>query len=453
MLPNDLNRYWETVVDTIQDGVMIVDLKGRIVSVNCALMDITGFSREELLGAQCSIINCTSCQIAREGRGCHWCVMFEKGHLRKQRCAITRKDGATVHVVKNASVLKDASGGVIGAVETMTDVTDLLDMETQIATYRRELQAEDTFHGLIGRSPGMLRVYDMIANAAQSDAPVVIYGESGTGKELAAQAVHDAGLRAGKPFVKVNCAALNEALLESELFGHVRGAYTGAYQGRAGRFELAADGDIFLDEIGDMPLSTQVKLLRVLEDKVLERVGDSRPVEVKARIISATNRNLPELIENGSFRRDFYYRINVIPIRMPPLRERQEDIPLLADALFRHVRLKHGKPVQAISTAAMDIFMRHSWPGNVREMKSAFEYACIACRGESIEPGDLPHDIACSAGASRQACALTDGMETLKREWLAEALREAGGNQSEAARMLGISRTTVWKLVRQFGLK
>jgi PAS domain S-box-containing protein len=453
MLPDELNRYWETVVDTIQDGVMIVDLKGRIVSVNRALMDITGFSREEFLGAQCSIINCTSCQIAREGRSCHWCVMFEKGHLRKQRCAITRKDGATVHVVKNASVLKDASGGVIGAVETMTDVTDLLDMETQIATCRRELLAEDTFHGLIGRSPAMLRVYDMIGNAAQSDAPVVIYGESGTGKELVAQAVHDAGLRAGKPFVKVNCAALNEALLESELFGHVKGAYTGAYRGRTGRFELAADGDIFLDEIGDMPLSTQVKLLRVLEDKVLERMGDSMPVEVRARIISATNRDLPELIENGSFRRDFYYRINVIPIRMPPLRERQEDIPLLADALFRRVRLKHGKNIQGISPAAMDLFMRHSWPGNVREMKSAFEYACIACRGGSIEPGDLPQDISGAAGCSRQAGGLGGGLETLKRERLVAAMREAGENQSEAARLLGVSRTTVWKQIRQFGLK
>jgi len=216
---------------------------------------------------------------------------------------------------------------------------------------------------------------------------------------------------------------------------------------------LAADGDIFLDEISDMPLSPQVKLLRVLEDKVLERMGDSMPVEVRARIISATNLDLPELIKNGSFRRDFNYRINEIPIRMPPLRERTEDIPILADALFRRVRLKHGKNIQGISPTAMDLLMRHSWPGNVREMNSAFEYACIACRSGGIEPGDLPRDITVAADCSRQAPGLGGGLEALKRERLVAALREARENQSEAARLLGVSRTTIWKQIRQFRLK
>lgn len=452
-MPHDLNEYWKTVVNTIQDGVMIVDPEGRIVSVNRAFTEITGYSGEELLGASCTIINCTSCELARDNKGCHWCVMFQKGELRKQRCAITRKDGSVVHVVKNASVLKDALGGVIGAVETMTDVTDLLEKETQIETYRRELQAEDTFHGLIGRSSAMLQAYDMILNAAQSDAPVIIYGESGTGKELAAIAVHEAGLRSKKPFIKVNCAALNEALLESELFGHVKGAYTGAHRNRAGRFEIAADGDIFLDEIGDMPLTTQVKLLRVLEDKVLERVGDHQPIPVHARIISATNRDLSALIEQGVFRRDFYYRINVVPIRMPSLRERKEDIPLLAESFFRRITLKSGKKISGISRETMELLMRYSWPGNVRELKSAFEYAFIACHGDILEPGDLPLDIINGTFAPTSVQTVAGDLNEIKKERLIHALRAANGNQSEAARSLGISRTTIWNQIKRFGIK
>ncbi len=448
-----LDEYWRTVVNTIQDGVMIVDPKGRIVSVNSALEDITGYAREELVGASCAIINCTSCELIRGNQDCHWCVMFQKGELRRQRCAITRKDGVVVHVVKNASVLKDPSGTVIGAVETMTDVTDLLEKETQIETYRRELLAEDSFHGLLGRSEAMLRVYDMIADAAQSDAPVIIYGESGTGKELVAQAVHQAGSRAAKPFLKVNCAALSEALLESELFGHVRGAYTGAHKSRAGRFEVAGDGDIFLDEIGDLPLTTQVKLLRVLEDRVVERVGDHTPIPVQARIISATNRDLPALIEEGAFRRDFYYRINVIPIRMPALRERREDIPLLAQAFFQRIRLKYAKKtIRGNAPATMDLLLGYPWPGNVRELKSAFEYACIACRGEFLEPGDMPGDIV--RGTVGQAKALAPGadLDAVRRERLVRALAAARGNQSEAARLLGVSRTTIWSQIKRFGL-
>ncbi len=453
MTPSNLNEYWRTVVDTIQDGVMIVDPEGRIVSINRAFEDITGYSREELLGVSCTVINCTSCEIARDNKGCHWCVMFQKGELRKQRCAITCKDGSVVHVVKNASVLKDAMGKIIGAVETMTDVTDLLDKEMQIETYRRELMAEDTFHGLMGRSPVMLQAYEMISNAAQSDAPVIIYGESGTGKELAALAVHENGLRSKKPFIKVNCAALNEALLESELFGHVKGAYTGAHRNRAGRFEIAADGDIFLDEIGDMPLTTQVKLLRVLEDKVFERVGDHLPIPVHARIISATNRDLPALIEQGVFRRDFYYRINVLPIRMPSLRERKDDIPLLAESFFRRIKLKSGKNISGISRETMEILMNYAWPGNVRELKSAFEYAFIACRSEMLEPRDLPGDIVRGTFVAMPPESARKDRNQMKKERLIHALTTSNGNQSEAARLLGISRTTIWNQIKRFGIK
>jgi two-component system response regulator HydG len=452
MNSHNLNAYWKTVVDSIQDGVMIVDPDGTIVSVNRAFEEITGYSRIEILGKACTILKCSSCEIAREEPGCHWCVMFRKGNLSKQRCTLIRKDGRTVTILKNASVIKDSDGTVTGAVETMTDISDLVSKETQIENFRRELTAEDRFHGMIGVSAAMRRVFDLVENAAQSDAPVIIYGQSGTGKELVARAIHESGQRQHQPYVKVNCAALNESLLESELFGHVKGAFTGAYREREGRFEAADKGDIFLDEIGDLPLSTQVKLLRVLEEKVVERVGDNRPITVDVRIISATHRNLTRLIEQGAFREDFFYRINVIPIWMPPLRERVEDIPLLAESFFRRIQMKSGKPVEGISQAALDVLMAYDWPGNIRELKSAFEYAFVACRQHSIEPAHLPAHVTAARKAEPASVQVPASLEEVKRQRLIKALRETGGNQSEAARRLKISRTSVWSQMKRFGL-
>jgi len=379
--------------------------------------------------------------------------MFKRGQLRKQKCVLTRKDGKIIHAVKNASVLKDRRGVVIGAVETMTDVTDLIDKETQIETFRRELQGEDRYYGMIGSSPSMQRVFDLIADAAQSDAPVIVYGESGTGKELVAKAIHEAGNRQTKPFVQFNCAALNESLLESELFGHVKGAFTGALRDRQGRFEAAHGGDIFLDEIGDLPLSTQIKLLRVLEEKVIERVGENRPIAVDVRIISATNRDLRQLIGQGAFRADFYYRINVIPISVPALREHVTDIPLLADAFFRRIQLKSGKPIQSISNETMDVLMSYPWPGNVRELKSAFEYAFVACQGSTIRPEHLPPNMLRQSGGAKNVARSPICVDEFKKQRLVNALRQAGGNQSEAARLLGISRTSVWNQMKRFDIQ
>jgi PAS domain S-box-containing protein len=449
---HNLNEYWKTVVDSIQDGVMIVDPDGTIVSVNRAFEAITGYPHKDILGKSCTTLNCSSCEIAREENGCHWCVMFRKGNLSRQRCTLVRRDGRTVTILKNASVIKDSEGNVTGAVETMTDITDLVSKEIQIESFRRELRAEDRFHGMIGVSAAMRRVFDLIANAAQSDAPVIIYGESGTGKELVARAIHEAGKRSQKPFVKVNCAALNESLLESELFGHVKGAFTGAIREREGRFEAAHGGNIFLDEIGDLPLATQVKLLRVLEEKVVERVGDNRPIHVDVRIISATNRNLAQLIETGSFREDFFYRINVIPIWMPALRERREDIPLLAESFFRRVQMKSGKPIQAIGQAALDGLVNYHWPGNVRELRSCFEYAVVACTGPFIEPEHLPAQMQQIRPPLTEPSAALASLNELKKQRLVKALRESGGNQSDAARRLGISRTSVWNQMKRFGL-
>jgi transcriptional regulator with PAS, ATPase and Fis domain len=300
----------------------------------------------------------------------------------------------------------------------------------------------------------MQQVFELIANAAQSDAPVIILGESGTGKELAAKAIHQLGDRSEQPFIKVNCAAFTESLLESELFGHVKGAYTGAYRHRAGRFETADGGDIFLDEIGDLPLSTQVKMLRVLEEKIIERVGDGTPIPVDVRIISATNHNLQDLIAQGIFREDLFFRINVIPIHLPPLRERMGDIPLLSAAFFHKISLKSRKPIKGINNDAMACLMDYPWPGNVRELKSAFEYAFVTCQESMIGPNHLPPDIYNHGKKSvAKAGRKMFNREEIKRIELIEALEETEGNQSQAAKLLGVTRVTVWNRMRRFGVQ
>ena len=449
MLEQELNSYWKTVVDTIQDGLMVVDRGGMIVSVNRALEIITGYTRKDLVGRPCSALNCDVCEIARDTKGEHWCALFRTGSLNMRRCTLMRKDGESIHVLKNASLLRDSEGEVIGAVETLTDVTELVRKDYQIDAFQRQLRSEDGFCGMIGASPAMQKVFNLIANAAESEAPVIIYGESGTGKELVARAIHETGRRKRKPFVKVNCAALSESLLESELFGHVKGAYTGAYRSREGRFESARGGDIFLDEIGDLPLSTQVKLLRVLEEKIVERVGDNRPIQVDVRIISATNRELKSLVDEGAFRDDLFFRINVIPIRLPALRERVEDIPLLADSFFRRAQMKSSKTIRGISNEAMSCMMIYEWPGNVRELRSAFEYAFVACHEPLIQPSHLPPNIFRVPEQPKKPRRLMVDTKELQKRELIDALEKSGGNQSEAARLLGVSRVTVWNRIKK----
>ncbi len=452
MLDKELDNYWETVVNTIRDGIMIVNPNGAIVSVNRAFEVITGYTRAEVIGKSCTILDCNICEKVLNADGNPWCTLFETGGIKKKQCIIKRKDGSYLHAVKNASILNDTSGNIIGAVETVTDITEIIDKETQLEAFRQVLRSEDGFHGLIGVSAAMRQVYDLIENAAQSDAPVIIYGDSGTGKELVSKAIHDIGERNQKPFVKVNCASLTESLLESELFGHVRGAYTGAYKDRVGRFESAHKGDIFLDEIGDLSLSTQVKLLRVLEEKTIERVGDSTSIPVDVRIISATNKNLTELVDQGLFRKDFYFRINVIPIHLPPLRERAEDIPVLAEAFFRKMKLKSGKEIQGISKDAMETLMRYAWPGNVRELKSAFEYAFVTCQNAMIQPAHFPSTLSQAGKRSRAAKPASINMQEIEKRELIEALEKAGGNKSKAAKFLGVSRVTVWNRMKRFNV-
>jgi two-component system response regulator HydG len=452
MFEQELSTYWETVLNTIQDGLMIVDRAGTILSVNRAFEAITGYSRDDMIGNPCSALQCDICDIARDENGAYWCVLFRTGSLKMRRCTLERKDGSYIHVLKNASLLRDANGNTIGAVETLTDITEIIQKEHQIEAFQREIRSQDGFHGILGSSASMGKVFSLIVSAKASDAPVIIFGESGTGKELVAEAIHETGARRRRPFVKVNCAALNESLLESELFGHIKGAFTGAHRTRKGRFEAAQGGDIFLDEIGDLPLSTQVKLLRVLEENVIERVGENKPIQVDVRVVSATNKDLERLVEKGLFREDLFYRINVIPIAVPPLREHVEDIPLLAETFFRRVRMKSGKDIQGISEEAMKRLVDYHWPGNVRELKSAFEYAFVSCQESIIQPHHLPPNILWAQKDKKSPTSILFTRDEIKKRQLLDALEKAGGNQSEAARILGVSRVTVWNRMKKFNI-
>jgi two-component system response regulator HydG len=439
--------FWKNLVNTMVDGLVVISGRGEILAVNEALLDLTGYRREELLGQPCALLRTEHCGGEAAPGQSKVCRLFQGGAIRRQRGSLVRKDGRLVHVVKNATVLP-GEGGQPLAVETFTDASELVAQERMASRLRRELSREDGFQGLIGRSPVMLKLFALIESAAQSEAPVMILGESGTGKELVAAALHRLSPRSQGPFIKVNSAALHDSLLESELFGHVKGAFTGADRTRPGRFEAAHGGDIFLDEIGDLPLATQAKLLRVLQEKVVERVGDHTPIPVDVRLISATNKDLTQLLAAGQFREDLYYRVNVIPIQVPPLRERREDIPLLVEAFMARICLKTKKPLPSISREALAILLAYGWPGNVRELINVMEYALVLCPGPTILPEHLPQ-----LRRDRPLPPAPVAAPGEERQRLQQALIAAGGNKAEAARLLGISRVTLWKRLKKYGLQ
>lgn len=452
----DIGKHWRTIADTFNDGLLVFDTRGRFLAANKAAEKLTGYSEEELKTKDCRILNCTGCKIHAIGEKEKWCQLFSKGQVFDKKCLITHKDRRTVHLSKSGTVLRDDNGEIVGVVETLTDISQIIRQQQEIKNLRQTFHLDDGYHGIMGKSTVMQNLFELIENVSQTYAPVMISGESGTGKELVARAVHEAGPRKDKPFIKVNCAALNENLLESELFGHVKGAFTGADRNRIGRFEAAHEGSIFLDEIGDIPMSTQVKLLRVLEEKKIERVGDHQSIPIDVRIITATNKNLELMVKNGQFREDLYFRINVFPLNCPSLEQRREDIPIIIQHFIRQNSHESGKKILGVTPEAMDALTSYRWPGNVRELRNVIDYAFVLCPGGGIGiehlPGKITSRNVCSeVNTSTAPSQLND--QPQNRERLIQVLREVSWNQSAAAQKLGVSRVTVWKWMKKWNVR
>ncbi|MCP3875759.1 MAG: PAS domain S-box protein [Desulfobacteraceae bacterium] len=454
----DIGKQWRKIIDSVQDGIIIVDEIGSFIAANQTAQMITGYTEDQLVGQSCRLLNCTGCKIIGKGKGKKWCGLFSQGLIKEKKCVITNSQNRAIPVIKSATVLFDENSKIVGAVETLKDISENINYKNELASIKRIYHIDDGFHGIIGRTPVMQNLYEHIESVASLDTPVMILGESGTGKEMVAKALHETGSRSSKPFIKVNCAALSENILESELFGHVKGAYTGASSDRIGRFEAAHKGTLFLDEIGDIPLSVQVKLLRVLEEKMIQRVGANTSISIDVRIITATNKNLEKLIEKDLFRQDLFFRINVFPLICPPLTDRKDDITLIIQHFIRLLAEKTGKNILGFTPEAMRLMVSYSWPGNIRELKNSVEYAFVLARTKSIWPEHLPEKIAqfnLHEKKSPKYSKTTDTVEVglSEKQKLLDALQKADGNQTKAAKILNVSRITVWKRIKKHGLQ
>jgi len=332
-------------------------------------------------------------------------------------------------------------------------VVEKQDLLKEVLYLRSEVARDHQFENLVGKNARMQEIYTLITRVADNNATVLLTGESGTGKEVLARAIHQQSNRAAKPFVAVNCAAIPAELLESELFGHEKGAFTGAIATKVGKFELATGGTLFLDEVGSMRLDLQAKILRALQEREVERVGGTRTIKIDVRVLAATNRDLKRAVEEGAFREDLYYRLNVVPITLPDLKDRQEDIPLLANHFMRKFSQESNPGIREISKEAMAILLSYPWPGNVRELENVIERAVTLGRGEAILPEDLPPHLAGGAGPVERALAHEASLEELEREYIHTVLRRTKWHQIRAASILGIDRRTLYRKIRRYGIK
>ncbi len=431
----------KTVLENIGDGVFSVDNHFHIICFNPAMEKLTGYTLLEALGKPCCDIVCTEiCDV-----DCPIVVAIKEGKkITNKHTYITHKSGRKIPVSITVAPLRDSEGRLLGAVETVRDLSEIL-------TLRKELNKSYQIGDIISKSPKIKRILDILPDIAESDSTVLITGESGTGKEVFARAIHDLSPRKDKPFVAVNCAAIPETLLESELFGYKAGAFTDAKKDKPGRFALANGGTLFLDEVGEIPVSLQVKLLRVLETKEYEPLGASKPEKVDVRIIAATNQNLETLVEEGKFRQDLFYRLNVARIHLPPLRERKEDIPLLAEYFIEKFRVSKGRNIIGISEEALKILMDYDFPGNVRELENIIEYCFIVCKEGVIYPEHLPEYLI-KREERRPLPSRPMTLEEIEKQAIIEALKRNKWRKMATCRELGISKDTLRRKLRKYGI-
>jgi PAS domain S-box-containing protein len=437
-MPTDKER---VILDSINEGVFTVDLTWTITSFNKAAEQITGVTRAEAVGRLCSeVFRADICEKA--------CALRRTLTLMKPivnaTAHIVNNKGEQVPVRLSTALLEDEKGIVIGGVETFQDLS-------QIEQLRKELEAHYSFEDIVGRSPVMIKLFGIVPQIAESTSNVLIEGPSGTGKELFARAIHNLSPRKERRFVAVNCGALPDTLLESELFGHKAGAFTDAKHDKPGRFALADRGTIFLDEIGDISPAMQIRLLRVLQERVIEPLGSVEPVPIDVRIVAATNRDLDTLVREGRFREDLYYRIRVIQLKLPPLRHRREDIPLLVEHLIEKFNRLQGKDIAGVSDDVMTRLMEYDFPGNVRELENIIEQAFVLCRGGLIELHHLPPELR-PFGPGRSGQFQPASLQAMEKHMIAEALRLYRGNRGKTAQALGIDVSTLYRKIKKLGV-
>ncbi|MEQ8789572.1 MAG: sigma 54-interacting transcriptional regulator [Pirellulaceae bacterium] len=440
------------IVDAMGAGVFTVDARGRFVAWNEGAERITGYRADEVIGRPCTLLEGPNCK----GFG-KLAELLDADQppvgICGQECKVQSKDGRELYIHGNVRLVYDQHGAVAGAVGTFLDMTSFVEAHEKIALLEQQVYGGGLGE-MIGKSEAMQEVFRRIQLAADSDVTVLITGESGTGKELAARAVHTQSERRGAPFLAINCSAIPEALLESELFGHAKGSFTGAHADKQGLFEAAGGGTLFLDEIGEVSTAIQVKLLRVLQEREVRRVGESRTRKVDVRLVTATNKNLKQLVAEGKIREDFFYRIHVFAIHMPPLRQRREDIPLLTDHFLNELCRSKGRAVDGVARDALKLLLDYEWPGNVRQLRNAIEHACVTVSGDRISYLDLPPEIRDPHGSHLPDVAGDlDQEERAERDRIIGALRQTGGNRTKAAELLGVSRVTLWKKIGKYAIE
>jgi PAS domain S-box-containing protein len=426
--------------DSTSDGMVAMDRDRRVIAFNRAAERTLGRDRGDVLGRPCREVLrsdlCDDCCAV----ACHLAAGQEVVNMPVE---LIDARGRRVPTALSSSVLHDRDGTVLGAVTTFRNLRWVKDLI-------RAVDPQHPFADIVSDDPHMNHVFEVLPSIADSESSVLVHGETGAGKNLVARAIHNLSPRREQPFITINCGALPETLLESELFGYRAGAFTGASRDRMGRIAVAEGGTVFLDEIGDMSPGMQVKLLRFLQDRVYERLGDNTPIKADVRVVAATHHSLAALVEAGRFRRDLYYRINVLSIEIPPLRERPRDVPLLAQRFLERLALRRGRPLPDLSQETLALLTRHTFPGNVRELENIIEHAFVLCRGPVIEPQHLPETL--GGPAERAAPATARSYADLEAQFLRDALARHGWNRQATARALGIHKTTLLRRIKRLGL-